>query len=274
MKEETLKLQFEIEDVFGVRDGKLMLKDGEHRKKVVILGFAPSWKDAPFDDKDFDIWCLNEMYDAFNANGIGRASLWFEIHGTDSPSKQGERHQAFLQNAPLPIVMQKVDPKYPSSIAYPREAVKALVNENVLTNDVCGPYTNFSNSISWMIYMAILMKYEEIHIYGVDMAHESEYAFQRPSAEAAILFAAAKGVKVAVPKSSELIHFPKDYGFETDNSGRHYKKRRLEELNKKKQKMIAEMRGHQDAARNIELGIAQIDGALSEINHDLTNAIV
>lgn len=274
MKQETLELKFNIDNVFAARDGVLQLANGEHRKKVVVLGFAPSWKDAPFDDEEYDIWCLNEMYDAFNSNGIGRASLWFEIHGADSPSKSSEKHQAFLMNCPVPVVMQKHDPKYPSSVAFPRDEVKKMVNSNVLTNELCGPYTNFSNSISWMVYMAILMKYEEIHVYGVDMAHESEYAFQRPSAEAAILFAAAKGIKVAVPSSSELIHFPKDYGFETDNAGRHYKKKRAKLLQEKRAKMFNEMKNHEAAARQLELGIAQIDGALSEINHDLTNAIV
>jgi hypothetical protein len=214
------------------------------------------------------------MYESLNSRKGTRATLWFEIHSPDSPSKQKDKHQAFLGGCPLPIVMQKHFPEYPTSVPYPLTAVLEMVRENFVVNPKCGTYTNFSNQVTWMIYMATLMGYKEIHVYGVDMAHESEYAFQRPSCEAAILFAAAKGVKVAVPLSSELCHFPKLYGFDTDNAGRHYKKKRIQILNEKKMRLMQELDNIKKAERNTELSIAQIDGTLSECNHDLTNAIV
>jgi hypothetical protein len=221
-----------------------------------------------------DFWCLNEMYDAFNKEGKGRASLWFEIHSPDSPSKNNPKHQAFLANCPVPVVMQEHFDKFPNSVQYPLQLVLKNVRENFIVNPMCGTYTNFSNQVTWMIYMAVLMKYEEIHVYGVDMAHESEYSWQRPSCEAAILWAAAKGVKMAVPSSSELCHFPKLYGFESDNASRHYKKKRISEMQQKKQKLMQDRANHDATARNLDLQIAQIDGILVECQHDLTNAIV
>jgi len=271
---ETLRLNFEFDDAFAAKEGSLKLKNGVHRDKVCILGFAPSWVDAPFGDDTFDVWCLNEMYETFNKHGMGRASLWFEVHSPDSTSKSSERHQAFLAGCPIPVVMQEYFPKYPNSVPFPRAAVKKMVQENWIVDENCDTYTNFSNQVTWMIYMAILMDYKEIHVYGVDMAHESEYAWQRPSCEAALAFAAARGIKVARPKSSELCHFPKDYGFDTDNAGRHYKKKRQKMLMEKRNRLSQELENILKAKTNTELSIAQIDGALSEINHDMTNAIV
>jgi hypothetical protein len=274
MAEAVLRLNFEIDDAFQAKEGVLKLKNGTHRDKVCILGFAPSWTEAPFSDDTFDIWCLNEMYDTLNSKEGTRASLWFEVHSPESTSKSSEKHQAFLTGCPLPIVMQKYFEKYPTSVPYPREAIKKMVQENWIVDENCDTYTNFSNQITWMIYMAVLMDYKEIHVYGVDMAHDSEYSWQRPSCEAALAFAAAKGIKVARPRTSELCHFPKDYGFDTDNAGRHYKKKRQKMLIDKRNRLSQELENYQKAIKNTELSISQLDGALSEINHDLTNAIV
>lgn len=268
------EIAFGFDDTFSERDGKLVVKNGEHKKKVCILGFAPSWKDAPFEDEEFDFWCLNEMYDALNGFPNARASLWFEIHDPKSPSKNKEKHQAFLKQCPIPIVMWKHYDEYPTSVPFPLDSVLALVRDQFVVNEKSITYTNYSNQVTWMVYLAVLMKYEEIHVYGVDMAHESEYSFQRPSAEAALLFAAGRGIKISVPASSELCHFPRLYGFESDNASRHFKKKRIQQMNEKKQKLYQDMVNHQQMARNLELQIATIDGVLSECQHDLTNAIV
>ena len=45
-------------------------------------------------------------------------------------------------------------------------------------------------------------------------------------------------------------------------------------LSDKKNRLMQELENIEKAKKNTELSIAQIDGALSEINHDLTNAIV
>ena len=263
---------FMMDEHYLVRDGKLVAK--ERRKKVCILGFAPSMADAPFTDEDMDIWTLNEAYVPLSKMENARASLLFEIHSPDSPSKSNVDHQNFLQTCPVPIIMQEHFDKYPNSVAYPKDEILAMVRGNYIVNDKCMTYTNFSNQITWMIYLAVYMGFEEIHVYGVDMAHESEYAWQRPSAEAAIAFAAGRGIKVCVPSTSELCHFPRLYGFETDNAGRHYKKKRKKDLTAKVNRMSAEVEQMEKQIFNHKLMIAQVQGALQEIEHDLTNAIV
>jgi hypothetical protein len=69
----------------------------------------------------------------------------------------------------------------------------------------------FTNSISYMIALAIYEKYEEIGIYGVDMATggfdtpNGEYAHQRPSCEYYIGIAVGRNIKVTVPSSADLL---------------------------------------------------------------------
>lgn len=206
------------------------ITSGPHKclnNKVAIVGFAPSWNLAPFDDPTFDVWGINELYiQAVNK----RFTHWFEIHNPESPSKKSAKHQEWLKNCKIPIFMQQHYEQFPASIPYPREVIKSMVNKDFILNDVGSPYTDFSNQITWMILAAIYMDYKEIHVYGVDMAQQSEYAWQRSSCQFAIGFAVGRGIKILVPKTSELCKYPRDYGFDTDNVNRFMAKDRVKIL--------------------------------------------
>lgn len=194
-------------------------------EKVAIVGFAPSWNEAPFEDESFDVWGINELY--IQAKGK-RFTHWFEIHDPESPSKKTEKHWDWLKQCQLPLYMREAYPQFPKAIAYPRQEVKAMVNKNFLESG--SKYTDFSNQITWMILLAIYQGYKEIHVYGVDMAQQSEYAWQRSSCQFALGLAVGKGIKVHIPHTSELCKYPMDYGFETDNANRHLTKTRIGSL--------------------------------------------
>lgn len=245
-------------------------------KRVTIMGFAPSWAETKFEDPTMEVWTLNEAYNLLNAKKIplNRISRWFEIHDPNSPTKNTPEHIQFLKNCPVPLIMQNEYEEFPSSIAYPRQQVREYFNQNFIIDDVGSPYTEYSNSISWMVALAILEGYEEIWITGVDMAQQQEYAWQRSSCSFFIGFAAGKGIKVLIPRTSELCKFPQDYGFETDNQVRHKKKSRKKELKGRMNQIIAEIQKAQAAIKQFELQVAQIQGAISEIDYDLNNHIV
>lgn len=245
-------------------------------KRVTIMGFAPSWVETKFEDPTMQVWTLNEAYNLLKTKNIpiGRISRWFEIHSPDSPTKATLEHLQFLKTCPIPIIMQKKFDEFPSSIAYPREEVRNFFNQNFIVDDVGSPYTEYSNSISWMVALAILEGYEEIWITGVDMAQQQEYAWQRSSCSFFIGFAAGRGIKVLIPRTSELCKFPQDYGFETDNQVRHKKKSRKKELKQRKMNIIAEIQKAQVQIKQLEMAVAQIDGAIGEIDYDLNNHIV
>jgi len=249
-------------------------KQEVRRKRVCIMGFAPSWTLTPFDDPTMEVWTLNEAYKLFQQIKNGRADRWFEIHSPDSPSKNTKEHTEFLRNCKVPIFMQEHYDDIPMSVAYPREEIKEYFNQNFIINEAGSPFTEYSNSISWMVALAIYEWYEEIWITGVDMAQQSEYQFQRPSCNFFIGYAAGKGIKVLIPRNSELCKFPQDYGFDTDNQVRLKKKTRKNELKQRKNGMLAEIENLQRKMEQLDAGVKQLDGAIGEINYDLNNHIV
>lgn len=241
-------------------------------KKVSIIGFAGSWYQAPWKDKDMDFWGINELYkysgpEAAKYKVNPHYDVWFEIHDIlNSPSKQQKEHQNFLQTLNIPLVTQKHWDKYPSSMAYPRKEVKEYFNSNFVMSGVGAEFTDYSNQISWMTALAIMLGYEEIHIYGVDMAANTEYNFQRASCQFFIGYAAGKGIKVLIPKSSELCKHYCDYGFETDNAGRHRTKDRIKDLNHKLRDMeqrLAEIEYNKDKLKK------KLDNKLALIHDDI-----
>jgi len=255
------------------------IKQVEKKKKVCIMGFATSWVDTPFNNSDFEIWTLNEAYKLLATKNIpaGRINRWFEVHNLNSPSKNNQEHRNFLRECQnkMPLYVNEKYEDLPNAILYPRKEIKEYFNQNFIQNNGVGAaFTEFSNSISWMVALAIYEGFEEIWITGVDMAQKDEYAWQRSSATGFIMFAAGKGIKVCIPHGSELCKFPQDYGFETDNQVRIKKKKRKKELQGRKAQMIAQIEQANKQIKLIEAQIHQLDGAITEINYDLNNHIV
>lgn len=184
--------------------------------KLAIVGCSESKDQAPFDDPNFEIWGVNNLF-----YHIPRYTRWFEIHRIThdgvSYARRGEKHwrgqtidkyMADLGQMECPIYMQKHWAEVPNSIPYPLQKVL----------DVFGNYV--TNTISWMTALGILEDFEEIHIYGVDMAVDSEYHWQRPSCEYFIGWfngmCYAKGLKtrVYIPASADLCKARFLYGFQ------------------------------------------------------------
>jgi len=249
----------------------------EIKKRVCIMGFAPSWVDTPFNDQTIEIWTLNEAYRALQAKNIPiqRINRWFEIHNPKSPSKNIPEHVAFLRQCPVPVYMNNKYDDIPNCIEYPREKIKEYFNHNFIAdNGIGSKFTEYSNSISWMVALAIYEGYEEIWVTGVDMAQTDEYAWQRSSCEFFIGFAVGKGIKICIPQNSELCKFPQDYGWETDNQTRIKMKNRKKELTQRKLQIIAEIQKAQAKIKEFEASVFQLEGAIQEINYNLSNHIV
>lgn len=223
--------------------------------KCCIVGFAPSWNEAPYKEKGIDFWGINELYLYLQQNKIDTPfSGWFEIHDIkNSPTKQKKQHQDFLKNCKIPLITQKHWDEYPASLAYPVKRVVDHFNENFIIDAVNEGFSDYSNQISWMIALAIMLDYKEIMVYGVDMAQESEYNFQRASCQFFLGYAAGAGIKLRIPKSCELIKCGKLYGFQSDNKNRFRKKKRIEVCNQSVEQISirnSEIRYYQDKLKN------------------------
>lgn len=196
------------EKVQDLQTAATPVKD-EKQKKVCILGYAPHVNEAPFNDETWEMWGINSLYRQLQNIPLSRFSAWFEIHSIEflsnrADKKATEDHFKILSTLKCPLYMKDHYDLFPTSIKYPIE--------NVLEELKCSPY--FTNTISYMIALAVVKGYTDIAIYGVDMAVGSEYEHQRPSCEYFMGIAEGRGCNIYLPNTCDLLKTLFLYGIE------------------------------------------------------------
>jgi hypothetical protein len=181
------------------------------RDKVAIVGCAESKSMAPFQLPDtWEFWGVNNLHLTLPKAPWTR---WFELHSITfdniqylrrgKPDFRGQPIQIYLESLNalnIPVYMQRPWNCCPHAVPYPLDAILKEF-----------PRKYFTNTISWMIALAILEGFKEIGIYGVDMAVSSplraqnEYSHQRPSCEYFIGIAEGRGIKVHLPDECDLL---------------------------------------------------------------------
>lgn len=233
------------------------------RKKVNIVGFAPHWSKAPFEDEEAEVWCLNEFYDVApnqiqSARQQGRLR-WFEIHIRESEYEgnpflhsrnKSNEHAAKLAALGCPVYMQRHWDDIPLSIPYPKDQVIAKF----------GRY--FTNSISWMIALAIQEGFTEIGLYGVDMATTTEYGYERPSCEYMLGWVRALGIRLVMPPECDLLNATFLYGFEADKASFTRAK-----LDARKQELRGRRHQIENEIERLRLMQHQLIGAEEDLNY-------
>lgn len=212
---------------------ELQLSDG--RKKVAIVGFTPSRKQAPFHDESFEIWGLNGL---FTYDDVTRCTRWFDLHKREDIA---EERIEWYREAPVPIYLQEEWDDIPGSVRFPKEEIEEELGS-----------TYFTNSISWMIAFAIWLGAEVIHVYGVDMAQATEYRHQRPNVEFWIGKAEGLGVETYVARTSDLLKATHQYGYGSDSGFRAKCKEKLGHHERKKAEITAEIRRLEQARATFE----------------------
>lgn len=230
--------------------------DSNKKSKVYIVGFAPSWAETKWDDKDAEIWCLNEFYKIGKTVPNFRADRWFEIHDRNSKSKATPEHQQFLRTCPCPVYMWKKYEDIPNSVRFPKDEIVQFFEEKGYSGA-----RYFTNSISWFIALAIYEGFKEISVTGVDMATDSEYGWQRPSCEYWLGVCDGLGIKLHIPASSDLLKCTQLYGFESNNQNRAWMKTQIGELSKRSHQFAQQQAQAQGAAHQAEIAQAEIRGA-------------
>ena len=174
---------------------------------VAIVGFTDHRDQALAIPENFERWGINELYRYMD---VGKFHRWFEIHKRDEIDKD-EKHLEALKKFPLPIYMQEEYPDIPSSRKFP----KLEVEQDIPDLDL-GAYK--TSSIAWMLGLALKERFKEIHVYGVDMAQQTEYQEQRPACEFLLGVAAGRGIKIHVPATSDLLKAIGQYGYGIEGS--------------------------------------------------------
>jgi hypothetical protein len=253
----------------------------EKRKasKVAIVGFASNWDKAPFKDPDFEIWGLNELYKLFNmpqhAELNCRADRWFEIHSRQSPSKNTEEHISWLQQCTIPAYMWQHYDDMPSSLPFPKDEVLEFVASKGLKlvfpdgTEAVNDYV--TNSISWMVLFAWMLGFEEIHIYGVDLAQNEEYLYQRPNLEYYIGAMQATGIKIVMPETCDLLKAALLYGFQSDNKMRIKMREHKKSMKNQQNGYMAELQKFQLAFQEVTAKVHKVNGQLKAIEDMLAS---
>jgi hypothetical protein len=188
---------------------------------VAIVGCADSKNQTPFHlAHEWEFWGVNNLH--LTLKGVPW-SRWFETHQITmlptgqylrrgKPDFRGQPINLYLQSLQalnIPIYMQQPLALVPNAVQYPLD--------NVLKEF---PRKYFTNTISYMIALALMHGFKKIGIYGVDMAVSSplrgqnEYSHQRPSCEYFVGMAEGRGVEVIIPDESDLLKTNFLYSFE------------------------------------------------------------
>lgn len=175
----------------------------EKPRKIAIVGYTISNRQAPYDSPDWHVMGMNNMHTVIQNT---RWDSWIDVHDKRTLAADAQ-HQAWLRELhTFPVYMNEPSPEYPSSRPFPRaELVERF-----------GDY--FTNTVAWQVAWAITQVEwaigdgAEIGIWGVDMAQGSEYAQQRPSCEYHVGIARGMGIKVTVAETSDLLKSAAPYG--------------------------------------------------------------
>jgi hypothetical protein len=186
------------------------------KKKVAILGTVPHKLQAPFDNDEFEIWAIAH---ACLGDPLKKVDRIFEIHKWDEVVKWGSPVAWEKLFPTVPVYIREKRDDVPNSISFPFEK---LADKYKIFDD--RNECMMTNSISWMIGLALDEGFEEIHVYGVNMSHSSEYGFQKPSCEYYLGLAKGMGVKIFVPTESDLCKSFHLYGKEEEQQTEMMKK--------------------------------------------------
>ncbi len=254
---------------------------------VAIVGFAPSSLKVAIEtifpnpdwtpEKKRYIWGLNELYKV-NPMVDAHWDRWFDIHDPRSSiSTRDADNVKWLGAQTKPIYMVQHYSDIPASVPYPLKEIINFWESRYLTN-----------TITMMILLACMegryrqdvyengirihrkgdvedqdKAFGEMHIYGVDMAQDSEYSQQRPSCEAAIGFARGLGIKVWLPPTSDLMATPFVYGFEGDG----------QQLRAKLDARIGELKGQAETHRQVGNNAKMATAAYIAVSNEMAAII-
>lgn len=155
--------------------------------KIALVGMATGGEDAPFFDPEWECWGMLKDQIA-----RPRCKALYEMHDRDFNQKLGRLKVA--EDVDVPIYWQ-----YPDEgpfRQYPLKDVQAAVG---------GDW--FESMIAYMLGHAILMKPDMIGLWGIHMADDFEYFYQRPNLSWMLGVAEGKGIDIHLPEGCRLLSY-------------------------------------------------------------------
>ncbi len=192
------------------------------KRKIAIMGAAATKEYAPYDEKGWEFWSMNNLYLALPVKYITR---WYELHVFEMKSSnffgrkvmhrrgavryKNQRVGEYLKeiaNLDVDVYMRKKWKSVPRSKLFPFKAIMKKYGEY------------FGCSFAWMIAHALYeheqgKEIDTIGFYGVELGG-LEYFRQRPSTEYFIGKAEGMGIKIDIPSTSQLLKMPFIYAYD------------------------------------------------------------
>ncbi len=187
--------------------------DKKTRPNVAMVGFAEGANEVPWKDESMEIWSCNDLPQRYEGMR-SRFDRSFQFHSDHDRMRvawpEWRDHLGWLRSPhDFPIYMQEKYANVPSCARFPKEQIEGMVPH--------GWY--FAHSFCWMIAFAILLEFEEIHLYGVG----SKYG-EPISAMNCLHFwmgvAEGRGIKMVVHGKGEMfvidqiVRSRKQYGYD------------------------------------------------------------
>ena len=159
---------------------------------------------APFDDPSWEMWahamCINRR-----DQELPRYDMLFEMQTKWKWMQRADE----LNRDGKPVIMQQHYDEVPASEPYPLDEVLETFPRY------------FTNSIAQMVALAIIRGYTSIALFGVHLATDSEYAYERPNLEYMLGHAEARGISLWIPDEANVLRANYLYGYEENQASAH-----------------------------------------------------
>lgn len=170
------------------------------RSRVAIVGTAPSWVEAPFSDRDVEVWGQNGCWQV-----LPRCDRFFEMH---TPAERelfvgwfGAGYADWLASMHGPVYMAQAVEWIPRSVPYPVAAIVAEFGEV------------FASTVGYMVALAIREGFREISLFGIEMTGTGEYLMQREWLQRLLGVAQGRGISVRMADGCSLSGLAYRYGY-------------------------------------------------------------
>ena len=173
------------------------------RKKVAIVGFASNTLMlVPWNDPEFEIWGMNQGYLHMHR----KADRWMEMHMPEATADvRDPEYLRWLSTIDIPVYMIERRPEIPYSVRYPIEKAIEYAGRDY-----------FMSTVAFGLALAALEGFEEIHLYGINLAIGDEYFYEKPNAEWWIGKLEGRGIRIVIPQASSLLKQYHRYGYSID----------------------------------------------------------
>lgn len=219
--------------------------------KIALLGGAPSsCQLAPWNDDTWEIWACSPG----NWNSP-RVDAWFEMHSLDRKDCQGNEPYIHALRTHPRVYVSKLDARLPNAILYPFDEVVPNYGGRFVQSFM-------QSTVSYMAAMAIsqLRKDDYLGVWGIDMAAESEYDYQRPGVHFFFNEAQKRDIQIVAPPQSDILEPLPLYGYKEHYPMYWRQKARKIEL----QQRLREAEQKEAEARNTVIAMR---GAIGDINY-------